>query len=545
MKRIFFIAIIIIANFNYVFSQSYAAITKIQDSYCGQCNGIIQISFYECLNWGNDYQIWNDVNNDGSFEENEKLIEGNDGNNYFSVILSNLCPGTYRLYATKILYGKIGGGYYYSIFGSQTITITGSVNPPVLTGNYGPKIKDCFGSGWANYQLNSGVELGTITWTKNGQAFPTGTGLLQLDGLEAGTYTITVTDINGCTTSVSFTIPEQFRSVDFTATSKGAGCSGTNDGKILLCNLTIPSSERTIHLYDEAGTMLSIVGTPSTSSPGCIEYSGLAPGVYRISLRDNTSDCLTIKYVTIAESKPLIVSYTQKNPGCDGNQKSGSFSITVVSGSEPYTYSCEPNVASLPNPENLEAGTYVVTVRDANGCETTVTIVLTLVPPLSFDIVIHQYKDGFGRCHSSAQATNIVGTPEFNIKWSDGSTTINSNNHDEGGVEYTCTITDANGCTTTHTVKAADCSKLKGGIAINPNPAQDYITIERYILEPKYLEAKIVNSAGIVKSGNFGLQGPGTGFYGFEIADLPAGVYYVMFYDDGILDIESAQFVKY
>ena len=122
----------------------------------------------------------------------------------------------------------------------------------------------------------------------------------------------------------------------------------------------------------------------------------------------------------------------------------------MVSGGTPtYNYTWSDNtLPDGPNPDNLTAGSYTVTVIDANDCEISETILLTNPAPieLSFqqtDVSCFDGNDGA----ASVMATGAVGNPMYN--WSNNNATPDNNNLTAG--EYCLTISDENGC------EAEDC----------------------------------------------------------------------------------------
>ena len=97
--------------------------------------------------------------------------------------------------------------------------------------------------------------------------------------------------------------------------------------------------------------------------------TGLAAGTYEVTVTDD-NDCTTTAEVTIAEpAEALDITTTPAdltNPTCNGGTD-GSIDITVLGGTAPYTYAWSSG-DNVEDPSMLGAGTYDVTVTDANGC---------------------------------------------------------------------------------------------------------------------------------------------------------------------------------
>src|SRR5690606_29356603 len=115
--------------------------------------------------------------------------------------------------------------------------------------------------------------------------------------------------------------------------------------------------------------------------------TGLAAGTYMVTVTD-ANNCTTITNVTIAEPTLLEASITLTNVvnvSCfDGND--GSAMVTVSGGTAPYTYLWNDATAqTTATAAGLEAGTYTVTVTDANNCTTTETF--TITEPTALNVV--------------------------------------------------------------------------------------------------------------------------------------------------------------
>ena len=122
----------------------------------------------------------------------------------------------------------------------------------------------------------------------------------------------------------------------------------------------------------------------------------------------------------------------------------GAINITVSGGTSPYTYLWS-NGATTEDISGLAAGTYTVTVTDANGC--TINLPVTVGTDNSTITVTPVVTNT--TCTASIGAINITvsgGTSPYTYLWSNGATTEDISGLAAG--TYTVTITDANGCTT-------------------------------------------------------------------------------------------------
>jgi predicted secreted protein len=105
--------------------------------------------------------------------------------------------------------------------------------------------------------------------------------------------------------------------------------------------------------------------------------TGLAPGTYTVTIKD-VNGCTGVTSVTIAQPAALVATAgAQTNVACNGSA-TGSATVNVTGGTGSYTYSWNttPEQTGM-TATGLAAGTYVVTVKDANNCSTTQSFTIT------------------------------------------------------------------------------------------------------------------------------------------------------------------------
>ncbi|MDW8016046.1 MAG: gliding motility-associated C-terminal domain-containing protein [Bacteroidia bacterium] len=328
---------------------------------------------------------------------------------------------------------------------SQTVTIHQpdplAFNPPQIQnvschgGNNGSiTISVNGGTPPYEYSLNGG-----ITW----QANPL------FSGLPAGSYTITVRDANSCTASQTVTIHQPDPLAFNPPQIQNVSCHGGNNGSITISvNGGTPPYE-----YSLNG------GITWQANP---LFSGLPAGSYTITVRDANS-CTASQTVTIHQPDPLAFNPPQiQNVSCHGGNN-GSITISVNGGTPPYEYSLNGGITWQANPlfSGLPAGSYTVTVRDANQCTLTQTINISQPPPLSFTFSVTP-----PRCHGetgtlSFQAVGGVGGYEYGVN---GTYSSSSTVSVPAGT-YTLTVRDANGCLSpSQTITIAEPPPLIGTV---------------------------------------------------------------------------------
>src|SRR5690606_20161457 len=134
----------------------------------------------------------------------------------------------------------------------------------------------------------------------------------------------------------------------------------------------------------------------------------------------------------------------QTNVACNGSSN-GTATVTVSGGIAPYTYSWSPTGGTSATATGLSAGTYEVTVTDANGCILTETFTITETDVININL----QETSFNMC-STCNDSNVVatitgGTAPYTYYWNDGVTTKDRSDLLNG--TYTLTVTDAAGCT--------------------------------------------------------------------------------------------------
>jgi|GEM_PF-767588 len=254
-----------------------------------------------------------------------------------------------------------------------------------------------------------------------------------ITGLSAGTYTVTVTDCRGCvaTDAITITEPDSLMGMPM----------GTN----LLCN---GDSTGNIDLVVSGGT------TPYNYiwSNGAMteDISGLAAGTYTVTVGD-ANRCSTTASVILTEPGILSALAIGSNLLCF-EDATGSINLTVTGGTPAYNYNWS-NGETVEDITGLAAGTYMVTVTDANGCIATMSTMLT-EPPLLTVTATTTEVTCYGGSDGTAASTVTGGTPAYSYNWSNGETTKNITGLVAG--TYTLTVTDANECSATTSVMVVE-----------------------------------------------------------------------------------------
>lgn len=274
--------------------------------------------------------------------------------------------------------------------------------------------------------LCNGDATGEIAVTIAGGTPPYTTEPADLTELTAGSYTIFITDDNGCefTETVTVTEPE---AITLDAAVVDVTCNGDDDGSIDL-TVTGGSGDYTFAWSNGADTE---------------DIDGLDGGDYGVTVTDGNG-CIAELTVTIDEASSLEVVSLEVNNLLCFEDNTGSISLDVTGGTPPYTYLWS-NGGENASIEELAAGTYSGTLTDAEGCTiSTGQITITQPELLTCEVEVLQEPD---QGDNGALIVNTEGgTGAYTYAWSNGETTQEINGLEAG--DYVVTVTDENGCTT-------------------------------------------------------------------------------------------------
>ena len=319
----------------------------------------------------------------------------------------------------------IAGAYTVTVTDANgcTATATVTITQPAfaLVATTTQVMIACFGgsTGSVNMTPTGGTAPYTYVWTGGSTA-------QSAIGVPAGTYTVVVTDANGCTTTISATITQPQAPLSLATTQVNVLCFGNSTGSIDLS----PSGGTPGYTY--AWSNNSTIQDPLN----------LIAGTYTVVVTD-ANGCIDTTSVIITQPQSgLSLSSTQVNVLCFGNN-TGAINLTVAGGTAPYTYAWSNNTTAQ-DPSNLIAGVYTVTVTDANGCTATLSITITQpATAVSISTTVQNILclNGTGSINSSPAG----GVSPYTYSWSNQATTQNITNLQAGN--YTVTVTDANGCT--------------------------------------------------------------------------------------------------
>ena len=325
---------------------------------------------------------------------------------------TNLVAGTYTLTATDV----------NGCIASTSVTIT---EPTFMSTNMTGTNPSCFGAcnGTMAGTPTGGTAPYTYSWSPGGITTPFVLGAC------AGTYTLQVTDANGCMVFTPYTLIDPV-AFSVTASSTNVSCSG-------LCNGTATATAVT-------GTGPFTYAWSDISAQTTQTATGLCAGTYTVTVTD-AGGCTTTATTTVTSPASMTMTVTSVGNNSCFNACDGFASVAIVGGSTPYAYNWMPGGIAGASVNNLCAGTYTVTATDANGCTVGTSVTITEPNALVASITSTNVTC-FGACDGSATAVYTGGTGPYSFQWNPSFATTPSIINVCAGVQN-LTVTDANGCT--------------------------------------------------------------------------------------------------
>lgn len=361
---------------------------------------------------------------------------GGSGNLQFSVdggttfqpssIFANLPAGSYNIAVQD------ANGCTYQFLGNPVVLS----QPVAVTATTTVVDASCAGNG--NGSITVTASGGTSPYNfslNNGPFFPNAT----FTGLQAGNYTILVSDVNGCLGNTTATVATQYTLTASIQSQTDVSCAGGANGSV-----TVAQTGGVAPLqYSIDG------GNTFQPSP---TFGNLSGGTYTILVQD-ANGCQASTAVTIIEKPTLVLTVTgTTNTNCF-TDSTGGITVAATGGDGTYTYTWS-NGTSGASLSNVPSGTYTVTVTDGSGCSLSLSAAVSS-PSQIFTSIGGNDPSCFGDATGYAVVDVAGGTPPYTYAWSSGQTTLMAVKL-AGNTSYTVTVTDAKNCTITNSVTLSE-----------------------------------------------------------------------------------------
>lgn len=359
-----------------------------------------------------------------------------------------LAPGNYVVTMIEFANHQVAVGTTNDVFTTGTTWINWANNPLGGWAN-----SEAFGANFAKTfvirpNLNSQCPALTPTFTSTQPTCTSASGSVTLGALPAGnytytwsnaattanltnvaagTYTLTVSDAAACSATASVTLTANTVAVTSTTSTTQSQCV-TNDGSATVTptNGTSPYT----YLWSNSGNTQTI--------------SNVGAGQYTVVITD-ANGCSGTASASVTTPNGPSASAAATNVACFG-AATGSADLTVTGGTAPITFSWS-NSATTEDLTNVTAGTYTVTVNDANSCSFVTTAVVTQPASAITTSVSTTNATCSGSTNGAVDLTATGGTGTLVFAWNNSANTEDISNVSAG--TYTVTVTDANSCSTT------------------------------------------------------------------------------------------------
>ncbi|MBX7202503.1 MAG: gliding motility-associated C-terminal domain-containing protein, partial [Bacteroidia bacterium] len=243
--------------------------------------------------------------------------------------------------------------------------------------------------------------------------------------LPSGNYAVTVTDANGCDTTVTAVLPSYAPLQVQLDSVKAVSCFGAQDGQVYL---SISGGRGNLTYNWGAGEQSALPG-------------GFAAGTYTLQVRDTALCSSSVQFI-IQRPAQIVASATVFPVSCYG-RADGRINILASGGSSALTYQWSDG-ASVAIRAGLAAGTYSCTIEDANGCSTILDS-LSIIQPANLELTLTARDPDCGGLDNGTVTSLVTGgTAPYDYKWSNNVQTASLTGLGAG--TYILNVTDFNGC---------------------------------------------------------------------------------------------------
>ena len=285
-------------------------------------------------------------------------------------------------YATNLIFtGFTPGTAIFTVTDSALCSVTGSVylQPnagfSVLSINTQNSICSASGGTISVNVLGNGPFIYTLVKPDlSTESFTTNLTTQNYTDLDSGEYTVIISNTNGCvfTQDVTLFTNDKF---SITTTLSATTC-GQDNGSCFVQVGTGYTGVLDMILTKNNIPVIQYIDVPQSA----VTFNGLSSGSYTLQVRDE-DNCSVYQSFSISSSSSL--DYGMESTSCGNSGSGGTITVSVFSGTPPFTYQWSDNVPigqSGPSISNLTGGTFSVTVSDSSGCTLTRSVIVPCTP---------------------------------------------------------------------------------------------------------------------------------------------------------------------
>ena len=300
-------------------------------------------------------------------------------------------------YATNLIFtGFTPGTAIFTVTDSALCSVTGSVylQPnagfSVLSINTQNSICSASGGTISVNVLGNGPFIYTLVKPDlSTESFTTNLTTQNYTDLDSGEYTVIISNTNGCvfTQDVTLFTNDKF---SITTTLSATTC-GQDNGSCFVQVGTGYTGVLDMILTKNNIPVIQYIDVPQSA----VTFNGLSSGSYTLQVRDE-DNCSVYQSFSIRSSSSL--DYGMESTSCGDSGSGGTITVSVFSGTPPFTYQWSDNVPigqSGPSISNLTGGTFSVTVSDLSGCTLTRSVIVPCTPFIAGYQVVPVISGGF------------------------------------------------------------------------------------------------------------------------------------------------------
>ncbi len=274
---------------------------------------------------------------------------------------------------------------------------------------------------------------------------------------EIGTYYIVV-DAVSLTELGTFTLlvsEDPTSSFTILSSITDASCNSYSDGKI---NVSLNGGVAP-YSYSWYDSNMQLISNNLLSSNNTDSLDNLQAASYIIQVSDN-DNCILIDTIIVSQPSPLTM-LTSSVPASCNSFSNGQVNVVVSGGTPNYNYNWNTNpTQSNANAVFLPAGTYLLTVTDANNCIDTISETITEPSPVPVNISSTSTTVCVGG------SVNLQASGALNYNWSPSlwlNTSVGTNvmSTPNTTIDYIVSGTDILGCSNTDTITVSVIQSLQ------------------------------------------------------------------------------------